>query len=136
MVDGEEVAPYPVEEIPDADSLFLRIHLVNVDKEGIPLPRAYAEHDGGMSTNWSRYADAEMTRQQAAQITHPKTGNPKNPDDFGVLQFEVRAVREIPSLLVEHKPLAANRAHTDVVGTTAPQARVKLGRIFTWAIEV
>jgi hypothetical protein len=136
MADGEEVKAYLAEPIPDADSLFLRIHRANIDADGLPLPRAYAEHEGGMSTNWSKYADAELTRRQAANIIHPKTLKPKNPDDFGVLAFVVRKVREIPKLTVQHTPLPTNRAHTDVIGTSTPQARLRLGRIYSWAIKV
>ena len=136
MADGEEVTSYPAEAIPDADSLFLRIHRANVDSDGFPLPRAYDEHGGGMSTNWSKYSDAELTRRQAADIIHPKTLKPKNPDHFGVLAFVVREVREIPKLTVKHTPLPTNRAHTDVIGTGTPQARVRLGRIYSWSIKV
>lgn len=136
MADGAEVKSYPAEPIPDADSLFLRIHRANIDSDGSPLPRTYDEHGGGMSTNWSKYADAELTRRQAADFIHPKTLKPKNPDDFGVLTFVVREVREIPKLVVTHTPLPINRAHTDVIGTGTPQARVRLGRIYSWAIKV
>ncbi len=124
---------WPVEEIPDADSLFLRVHHANV-KDGRAIPRTYDEHDGGMSTNWSRYADAELTRQQAALVIHQKTGQPKDPANYGVLAFGVGDVREIEDVQVFHAPKRENRAHTDVTGTNSPEARVKLGRIGAWAI--
>ena len=100
------------------------------------MPRAYDEHGGGMSTNWNKYATAEQTRQQVANVLHPKTGQPKNPADFAVLGFNAGRVREIPDVGVQHTPLPDNRAHTDVTGTSPAQARVKLGRIYSWEIKL
>jgi hypothetical protein len=135
-MDGDQdVGGWPVEDIPNADTLFLRVHHANV-RNGRPIPRAYNEHEGGMSTNWSRYADAELTRQQAALIVHAVTGRPKNPANYGVLHFGVGAVREIEDVEVIHTPRIENRAHTDVTGTNSPEARVKLGRIGDWAIPI
>ena len=135
MDGGDGLAGWPVEHIPDVDSLFLRVHRLNV-KNGKPIPRAYDEHDGGMSTNWSRYADAELTRQQACLALHPLTGQPKNPVNYGVLEFNVGKVRAIESVEVTHTPRQDNRAHTDVTGTNSPETRVKLGRIGDWAIPI
>jgi hypothetical protein len=136
MAGGPEVVPYPVEDIPDKDSLFLRVHRSIVKDGGSPMPVAYEEHDGGMSTNWSKYATAASTREQVAKMINRKTGLPRNPADYGILQFNVGQVRQIPKLAVLHAPQADNQAHTDVTGTNDAQARVKLGRIYAWAIQV
>lgn len=135
MDGGQALTGWPVEFIPDGDSLFLRVHR-SIVKNGTALARAYDEHDGGMSTNWNKYADAELTRQQAKLVLHPITGEPKDPANYGILEFNVGEIREIESLVVDHTPQENNRAHTDVTGTNSPEARVKLGRIANWAIPI
>ena len=89
-----------------------------------------------MSTNWNRYADAELTRQQVALLFHPATGQPKDPANYGVVEFVVEEIREIEDVEVIHTPKQENRAHTDVTGTNSPETRVKLGRIGDWAIPI
>lgn len=116
---------WPIEEIPDDDSLYMRIHKNNIGEDGQPNPGAFRDHEGGMSTNWSKYSTAEDTRNQA-----------KNPSVNGVVKCKAGTVRSISTLHVLHTPEVNNRAHTDVVGEKTPQVRVELRRLFRWEIPL
>ena len=114
---------WPIEAMPDADSVFMRAHRVHFSN-GELHPGVFKEHGGGMSVNWEKYASALETKQQAT----------KNPEDNAVISLPVIAVRQIRDLNVEHTPTPANRAHSDVCGFPTnrellTQARVKLLRI-------
>ena len=109
---------WPVEDIPDADFLYYRLHKSYArDDNPIPLG-AFKDRGGGMSTDWSKYASPEETRERA-----PK------PEENGVVALHVGKVRSVP-LDVTHSPDKKNnnRAHTDVIGEKTTEARVKLGR--------
>jgi len=96
---------YAPEDIPDNDDLYMRIHR-NTIREGAPFAGVFKNHGRGMSTNWSKYADANATRAQGAQ----------NAGAYGVLSIRVGDVRSIPEQVVVHTPEPDNRAHTDVEG--------------------
>lgn len=126
---------WPVESIPDEDRLYMRVHKQYVEKSGEPMPSAFQDRDGGMSTDWSRYATSDETLSRA-----------RKPDKNGVLWMGVGEARSIPNLVVEHTPFLGNpladppqppnRAHTDVIGEKEedPEVRLKLKRISTWTI--
>jgi hypothetical protein len=119
---------WPKEDIPDQDTLFMRVHVNNTDEQGEPAASAFRDHGGGMSTNWHKYCPtAEEARQKAS-----------HPDRNGVVQFMVSAIREIPSLLVEHAPdhVRRDRSHTDVIGEKDEETRFKLRKACHWAIRV
>ncbi len=85
-----------------------------------------------MSTNWSRYATAIQTRDQA--------GNPK---ENAVVELPVGKVRHTPLLDVHHAPLPENRAHTNVLGLEQAknrlernEIRTQLARLAKWVIHV
>src|SRR5665213_551520 len=96
---------WQIEEIPDQNFLFLRVHKSFVKfGEGIPLG-AFKDHGGGMSTDWDKYSTPEQTRNRAKRS--PSENN-------GVLRLNVGEVRAISGLSVAHEPLSENRAHTEV----------------------
>jgi hypothetical protein len=105
---------WPVEEIPDQDRLFMRVHRQWL-KNGRVAPGFFQnrpdEATGAMSTDWSRYATPEETRARA-----------KRPELNAVIELAVGIVRAIPEQVVRHAPiqddpnLPDNRAHTDVAG--------------------
>ena len=96
---------WPIEEIPDADSVFMRAHQ-DYFRNGELQPGVFQPHGKGMSVNWDRYASAEGTKQQAR----------KNPEDNAVISMPVIGIRKIDDLRVEHTPEPTNQAHSDVFG--------------------
>jgi hypothetical protein len=136
------VFDFPIEEIPNEDSLYCRIHEVNIDQEEIDLYKkikliAFDPHPKGstqMSTNWNKYS-TPLALQQLAKV----------PEKNGIVSFPVEAVRKIPyPLMVIHDPISAelfrNRAHSLVFDI--PQRkndigiRVKLRDICSWEIYI
>ena len=102
--------PFPKEPIPDIDTLFLRVHKVNVENiNNIVKIMPYAfdptpfENPDGLSVNWSKYSNAEETKGEVLIFN-------KNPENYAVVSFNVNEVRNIP-LGVEHHP-TQNRAHS------------------------
>jgi hypothetical protein len=77
-----------------------------------------------MSTDWEKYSTPTQTQDRG-----------KKPSANGVIALICGEVREIQSLSVVHAP-SQNRAHTNVFGEKTTEVRVKLARIFTWAIPV
>ena len=96
---------WPIEEIPDTDSVFMRAHREHFS-DGELHHGVFRKHDGGMSVNWARYASAEETKQQAKE----------HPNHYGVGSMPVSGIRQIDDLSVEHTPELTNRAHSDVYG--------------------
>ena len=120
---------FPKEQIPDEHDLFMRIHFKHF-KDGDISPIAFRNHDGGMSTNWSNYADALLTKEHAALLHN------KDPNNYGVVELSVGGVRDIPNQEVDHDPLPDNRAHTNVLGEKDEEARLKLNELSNWAIPI
>ena len=115
---------WPVEKIPDVDNLFMRIHR-NLIRDGEPMPGAFRDNEGGMSTDWSKYATADQTR----------SGGRQDAELYGVIKMQVGGVRSIKPLTVAHAPLDSNQAHTDVFGEKDTEVRLKLCRICVWQIN-
>jgi hypothetical protein len=124
MVDesSDTVSSWPQEPIPDEDKLFMRVHR-QWTRNGNPIPGAFQDHGGGMSTNWAKYSTPEETLRRA-----PK------PEENGVLKMQVGTVRAIPNQTVEHTPEITNRAHTDVFGMKDEEVRLKFTRICKWVV--
>ena len=127
------IEKWQIESIPDLDSLYFRIHKQNVfdnkDLKNIIKPRAFCNtpaNGGNMSTDWSKYATSQLTLDHVSK--QYKTGKTefKNKDDFGVVSFSVRKIKEIDSNhRVVHDPIQNipeiigdpnNRAHAIVDG--------------------
>jgi hypothetical protein len=104
------VDEWPVEDIPDEDRLFLRVHREQVRPTGGKLhPGVFREHGDSMSVDWERYSRPEESRNRA---THP--------EHVGIVQLVAGGVRTIDGLSVLHAPDRArnNRAHSGVFGIT------------------
>ncbi len=128
--------PFAVEEIPDEDLLFLRVHKINVQNNKL-LPIAYKiKGEGGLSTDWSRYSTPQQSRERA-----------RIPSDNGVVSFEVKSVRK-GELKVLHCPIEGdlelaitpNQAHSEIHGIPShdpdkTKIRLLLGRIYKWEID-
>ena len=119
---------FSVEEIPDADSVFMRAHR-NLLRNGAIVPGVFRAQGAGMSVDWSKYASPEDTRQRA-----------RKPLDNAILAMIAGDIRGTAGLPVNHSPEPENRAHADVIlpenGEDLTEARIKLGRIASIAIPL
>jgi hypothetical protein len=113
---------FPVEEIPDADAVFMRAHRMHFSGADLK-PGVFRAQQGSMSVNWNKYASAEDTRQQAR----------KNPEQNAVISLLVGGIRKIRDLDVKHMPDYSNRAHSEIILPTddedLTEARVMLHRL-------
>lgn len=127
MVDEQGVDPnkWDVEDVPDNDLLFYRVH-VSAVRDGEPTPGAFRDRGDSMSTDWSKYSTPRESQLRA-----------RTPEDNGIVQLEVRAVCGIPQI-VEHSPdyVSDNRAHTSVIGKKDTEVRFKLLGMYQWAIAI
>lgn len=125
--------PWPIDDIPDADLLFMRVHK-NEIQGGKPIPGVFRNRregdQEGMSTDWSQHSTAQQTKLRAM-----------NPAwRGGVIEMVAGHVRKIPRQTVVHAPLPDNRAHTNVKGSKSgsvegTQVRYLFMRVWRWAIE-
>lgn len=118
------VGKWPIEDIPNADKVFMRVHVNHLDRESI-IPGVFRDHNGDMSTDWNKYSTAEETRRRGR----------KGPEEYGVISLAVEQVRSVSRLTVVHTPLDQNRAHTDVHGEKDTEVRIKLLRSYKWEIK-
>jgi hypothetical protein len=123
-VAGDGVIPWPVEEIPDDDALYMRVHRQWIKPDGSLWPvssKNRPDDSGGMSTDWDRYSTPEETRSRG-----------RRPADNAVIAMNVGAVRAIPEQSVVHSPIRGypelpdNRAHTDVFGPKERDPKTRL----------
>ena len=84
---------WPKEDIPNAASVFMRIHR-RWAPNGEALPGAFRDHAGGMSVDWDKYSTPEETRARG-----------RLPSENGVIGTGVGAIRTIEGLSVEHAPI-------------------------------
>lgn len=124
---------WPIENIPDSDHLFYRIHKNNI-VDGEVVPGAFRERGEGakkgMSTDWDKYTTPEESLSRS-----------NNQAENGIVKFAVNEVRIIGSLEVIHDPdfERNNRAHTHIKGIPRKgqlktKVRLKLKRTFKWSI--
>ena len=109
------MSDWPVEEIPDTDSLYRSIHQQWVKPDSIE-PAAF--RDDRMSVDWARYSTPQEARARR-----------KRPEDNAVVQLIAGQVRSLPSQHVEHTPIVENRSHSEVIGEKTPRVRMELARI-------
>ncbi len=131
-----------IEEIPNEDLLYCRIHEVNIDHEEMDANKkikliAFDPHPKGstqMSTNWNKYSTPLALKELA-----------KVPEKNGVVSFLVDSVRKIPyPLQVIHNPISTesfrNQAHALILDIPPRKndigIRVKLRDICTWEIPI
>lgn len=105
---------FPVEEIPDVDSVFMRAHKDYI-RDGDLVPGVFRAQGGGMSVNWNKYASKEETKQQS-----------KNPANNAVMSLPVGGIRKIQDLDVKHTPKPSNRAHSEI---NLPENREQLTEV-------
>jgi hypothetical protein len=104
----------PIEDIPDDDALYKRVH-ASLFKDGRIMTGAFKQVE--MSVDWSKYSTAQNSRDRA-----------KKPSLNGVIELIARDVRQIPGQVVEHAPLLENRSHSLVVGGKNEKTRISLRR--------
>jgi hypothetical protein len=127
MAHSDETVMWPVEEVPDNDRLFMRIHKNHLTNDDFLL-MVFRNRGRGMSTDWEKYATPDQTK-----------GRAKEPQDNAVISMVAGDVRRVPRQSIEHDPQPENRAHTEVAGEKDkkknPEARVKFSRIWKWEIR-
>jgi hypothetical protein len=98
----------PVETIPDDSQLYYRVHFKLVQhRAGKLAPNCFRDPGGGMSTDWSKYATPEQTRNASGA---------ERANDYGIVALPVGPVRGIEELSVVHAPVEGNDAHAHVLG--------------------
>lgn len=110
-VDSRVNASQSSEDIPDDAILYMRVHKVWWSKKkkrfGADAFRDSGEGaQKGMSTNWSKYASAEQTREEATSSA----------GDNYVVAMKAGDIRRIPGLTITFSPLPDLPGHTDVIG--------------------
>ena len=129
---------YRIEEIPDSDRLFYRVH-INDFKDGEVVPGAFRERGTGeqksMSTDWERYSNPQESLFRAAK-----------PERNAIVSFVSGNLRAI-GLQVYHSPIYApeakmidNQSHADVKPLGESKAkktrmRRKLLDQYSWEIK-
>lgn len=124
------------EDIPDTANVFMRVHHGWINGEHI-RPGVFRDHGSGMSVDWDKYASPAGTLARA-----------KVPEDNGVITMNVGRIRSEVELTVEHEPvqdgtidpatgnlIPPNRAHSEVLGEKNTERRLKLTRIYSFAIR-
>ncbi len=120
-----------IEEIPDIDHLFLRVHNKNNNHSAtetyVPA-EVFRAQGASMSTEWDKYS----TPMKALN-------NARKPSENTIASFNVGEVRLIPPLKVVHDPSRSNQAHTSVFGIegdriTKMVIQRKLSKIAVWEI--
>lgn len=123
---------WPVEEIPDADVLYYRVHKRRYLETSNALPADAPQDElppnlfkfirGDLSVDWSKYATPQEAKDRA-----------RVPADNGIVGFQAGPVRAQDHQVV-HTPEQNNRAHSSVRGEE-PKVRVTLSRIAQWIPE-
>jgi hypothetical protein len=123
---ADAVGPFwEKEDIPNSSMLYMRVHRHNLGDDGIPIPGAFRDHGGGMSTDWDKYSTPQDTLNRA-----------REPKNNAIIEMNVGDIRSIPNQTVQHCPCPENRAHTNVIGNkhTDPEVRIKFGRLYRMVI--
>ncbi|MEI9919544.1 MAG: hypothetical protein WDO14_12165 [Bacteroidota bacterium] len=118
---------WPIEEIPNPDFQFLRVHDSHV-VDGFLIPGAFREHgegdQKGLSTDWIKYSTAAQSRNRA-----------NNPAKTSIVSMITGLIRYY-DLTVTHAPLVDNRAHVNTPSVTDnPKRRLKLMGLCDWEIK-
>jgi hypothetical protein len=119
---------WEIENIPDEDVVYMRLHRSMIDPEGNLNPGLIRLRPGehGMSVDWNKYSTPEETRNRA-----------KVPADNGVVSFPVGGVRKIPFQEVLHAPIPQNQAHAEIIGDKKdPEIRLRFMQICTIILSV
>ena len=117
----DELTIWPIENIPGADSVFMRAH-ESYFRDGDLQPGVFTSKEGpGMSVDWDKYSSKEQTRQRA-----------RKPEKNAVIRLSVDGIRKIDQLDVAHRPEPDNRAHSEVdlpTDESLTEIRFKLNRL-------
>jgi hypothetical protein len=112
---------YPIEEIPDNDYVFYRLHIrYSFSNSGKVKPKSFREREipgipesKSMSTDWEKHSTSIECQNRVSA--------PHTPNDFCVVSFNVGSIRNIGPTL-HHDPLPNsyssedNQAHTSIRG--------------------
>jgi hypothetical protein len=117
---------WPIEEIPDEDSLYRRIHRVHLRHGDIDAAAfTNTKGDNRMSLDWAKYSTALQARDRA-----------RDPGANAIAVLEAGRVRGLPGQMVEHAPVEDNRAHSSITGEKTPRVRLELKRLCSLVIPM
>jgi len=124
-VDAESIeAAWPIESVPDADTVFIRVHQNILDEGGGAISKgAFRYRDNGIggprriSCDWSKYSTQTECRFRATV-----------PAENGVVSLVVGQVRALKTSLL-HEPLPHNRSHAGIGPEEDPakETEIRLG---------
>ena len=125
---------WPIEDIPDKDALYHRIHVNFIkqalqDQRIIPgeeieiCPNFFHLQGKDLSAHWSKYATPPKIKDRALV-----------PDKNGIVEFEAGKVRAFQGLVIVHSPSRKHRSHSSVCGHKK-QIQTALSRVAQWAIK-
>ena len=124
------MSAWPVEEIPDDEALYRRVHRVHW-REGSQEPvepgafKNYPKGSEGMSVDWAKYSTPQEAQARSGK-----------PEENAVVQLIAGEVRKLPAQRVQHAPIAENQSHSEVVGKKTERVRTELSRICTIVIHL
>ncbi len=124
----EIMVSWPVEHIPDPDTLYMAVLRLHWDDGNIASAalRDSPNKGEGMSTNWSKYSAARDVRENRRHL----------PGEYGVVSFVVGKVRSVSTdTEVRHSPEKPNRAHSLILGPKDSETRVHYRRYLNKLIE-
>lgn len=123
-----------IEEIPDEDIVYRRIHKNHIDNEDKSiLPVTFPTEEDGLSVNWAKYSTPQETKDEAKFFS-------KDPNSYGIVSLKVASVRNIP-LRVIHSPRPHNISHSSILDIPPRKPndlgiRLKLRNICNWIIHI
>lgn len=118
------------EEIPDEAVLYRRVHQKKLNKTGQPRAGAFTNApDGGMSTEWNKYATPLDTKNRASHFR-------QDPAQFAVVSLPALGIRSLDGQRIAHTPRSFNCAHTDVFGPKDEEIRLAFVRMSRLVAEL
>ncbi len=86
--------PWPVENIPDSDLLYMRAHKQHFDGAEL-LPGVFRPQGNSISVDWNKYAKPEQTQLRAV----------RNPFRNSIISLNAGKIRVVPPMSVIHDPI-------------------------------
>lgn len=105
---------WPIEDIPDPDRLYYRVHRNSLGDDGELVPSVFRERGSSMSADWEKYTTPKESLDRATSSA----------EDNGIIALVTGEIRNL-GLRVIHDPDQArnNRAHTAIFGLNADRVK-------------
>jgi hypothetical protein len=110
----------------------------------LPLFKIPPKTGDNLSSDWSKYSTPIETKERVGKQFKFNSQNFKNPDDFGVLQFNTGILRgDSFRQKIDNDPIfndleivgnPNNQAHSIIIGEKDEEIRLKMLDIYSWVI--